>query len=113
MKNLTQVPILLYMECEGIGMKKFVKTTVGIKIRGRLLELTAFIDDIEDTNKRINFEVDRNLYRKFECVVGRGNVSETIRKFMKAVVRKYERLSDLSNFNFLRGGKHGKKQEKG
>jgi hypothetical protein len=92
-------------------MKKIQTTMVGIKIKGRLLELTTFIDDIEDTNKRINFEVDRNLYRKFEFIVGKGNVSETIRRFMKAVVRKYERLSN--NFDFLGGFKDGKKQKQG
>lgn len=87
-------------------MKK-IQTVVAMKIKGRLLELTTFIDDIEDT-KRINFEVDRNLYRKFEFIVGKGNVSETIRRFMKTVVRKYERLSD---FDFFRGFKDGKKQK--
>jgi hypothetical protein len=92
-------------------MKK-IQTVIAMKIKGRLLELTAFIDDIEDTNKRINFEVDRNLYRKFEFIVGKGNVSETIRRFMKTVVRKYEKLSD---FDFLMGGKNErqKRKEKG
>jgi hypothetical protein len=85
----------------GMDMKRFVVTTVGIKIKGRPIEI--FIDGIENT-KSVNFKVDGELYRKFEYVVEKGNVSETIRKFMMAVVRKYERLGDLSNFNFLEGG---------
>jgi hypothetical protein len=110
MRNLTWVPILIYLYgYEGYDMKR-IQTVVAMKIKGRLLELTAFIDDIEDTNKKINFEVDRNLYRKFQAIVGKGNVSEVIRKFMLAVVRKYERLSEPSYF--LEGGKHGKQKRK-
>jgi hypothetical protein len=111
-KNLTYIPTLLYMECEGIGMKKFVKTTVGVKIKGRLIELTTFIDDMEDTTKSVNFKINKGVYKKFEHIVGKGNVSNVIRKFMLAVVKKYERLSDLSNF-VLGGYKHGKQKEKG
>jgi hypothetical protein len=95
---------------------KVVKTTVGIKIKGRELPITSFIDDMEDANKSVNFKINKSLYRKFEHIVGRGNVSEVIRKFMLATVRKYERLSDLSNLsNHIFGGvKDGKqKQEKG
>ena len=87
-------------------MKK-IQTTVGVKIKGRPIEI--FIDGIEKT-KSVNFKIDENLYRKFEYVVGRGNVSEVIRKFIKAVVKKYEKMG---NFDFLRGYEHEKKQKQG
>jgi uncharacterized protein (UPF0335 family) len=87
-------------------MKK-IQTVVAMKIKGRPIEI--FIDGIERL-KSVNFKIDENLYRKFEHVVGRGNVSEVIRKFMKAVVRKYEKMG---NFDFLRGYEHGKKQKQG
>jgi hypothetical protein len=92
-------------------MKK-IQTVVAMKIKGRLLEFTAFIDDIDDTTKSVNFKIDRGLYKKFEHIVGRGNVSGVIKKFISTVVRKYERLSD---FNFLMGGKNErqKRKEKG
>jgi hypothetical protein len=90
----------------GMNMKK-IQTVVAMKIKGRLLEFTAFIDDIEDTTKSVNFKIDRGLYKKFEHIVGRGNVSGVIKKFISTVVRKYEKLSD---FNFLGGYKHERKQ---
>ena len=87
-----------------MDMKGFIISTVGVRIIGKALPIT--IEDIDNTSKSVNFQIDRGLYRKFEYVVGRGNVSKTIRKFMTAVVRKYERVS---NFNFL-GVKNGEKQ---
>ena len=68
---------------------KEIQAVVSVKMKGKVLGF--FIEDIDSTSKKINFEVDRNLYRKFQAVVGKGNVSEILRKFMKAVVRKFER----------------------
>jgi hypothetical protein len=93
-----------------MDMRK-ITTAVSVKIRGNELPFALLVEDIDNTSKGINFKVDRNLYKKFEHIVGRGNVSEVLRKFMLATVRKYERLSDLSNY-FLRGVKDGKQKQK-
>jgi hypothetical protein len=92
-----------------MGMK-VIKTTVGVKIKGRELPIifVEHIEDMDDT-KSVNFEVSKSLYKKFEYVVGKGNVSETIRRFMKAVVKKYERLGNHS----ILGVSNGREKQKG
>jgi hypothetical protein len=90
-----------------MGMKK-ITSTVGIRIKGNLVEDIG-IKTNETKNKSLNFKVDENLYRKFEFIVGRGNVSEVIRKFMLAVVRKYERIG----IHFKEVQNERQKQEKG
>jgi phage gpG-like protein len=66
---------------------------VGVSIIGRPLPVTLS-EDIDNTSKSVNFkvsfEVSESLYRKFEYVVGRGNVSRRIEKFMMTVVEEYE-----------------------
>lgn len=90
-----------------MGMKK-ITSTVGIRIKGNLVEDIG-IKTNETKNKSLNFKVDENLYRKFEFIVGRGNVSEVIRKFMLAVVRKYERIG----IHFKEVQNERQKQDKG
>jgi hypothetical protein len=94
-----------------MDMRKII-TAVSVKIRGNELPITSFIEDIDNTTKSVNFEVSKSLYKKFEYVVGKGNVSETIRRFMKAVVRKYEKLSDPSPSNFLKEVERAGKRQK-
>jgi hypothetical protein len=95
-----------------MGMKKFVVTTVGIRVRGKALPITSLIEDIDSTSKSVNFKVDSGLYRRFEYVVGRGNVSGVLRKFMSAVVKKYERLGNDFSWG-VKNERQEQKQEKG
>jgi hypothetical protein len=94
-----------------MGMKKIV-STVGVRIRGNELPFALLVEDIDNTSKSINFKIDRNLYRKFEHIVGRGNVSKVIRKFILATVKKYEKLSDPSPSNFLKEVERAGKRQK-
>jgi len=42
-------------------------------------------------NKFIGLRISEELYRKFEKAVGKGNVSMTLRKFIKTKVKEYEK----------------------
>lgn len=54
---------------------------------------------IHGPTKQVQFYLDNNLYQKFEEIVGKGRVSDNIRRYMKTVVEEIENEKKLVALN--------------
>ena len=82
-KLITLCFICMYM--------KEMPAVVSVRIKGKILD--EVMNTEVDKPKEIIFRIDRDLYNKFEYIVGKGNITKTFKKFVLAVVNRYEKLS--------------------